>query len=88
MYKASIAQVREIINQVPLPDFVHHIEYELDEDHLGDPCVRIRLIVADEGIPKFPLDRDKMLKELEFYYCESLVKVPSINNHLWVKGQG
>lgn len=57
MNKASLAQVKEIVGKIPLPDFVHDIEYELDEDHLGNPCVRIQVIVSDDSgltdVPKY-----------------------------------
>lgn len=65
MNKASLAQVKEIVGKIPLPDFVHDIEYELDEDHLGDPCVRIRLIIADDAAPEFTLDQETLLREFE-----------------------
>lgn len=62
MNKASLAQVKEIVSKVPLPDFVHDIEYELDEDHLGNPCVRIRVVVLDDAVPKSTTSRELLVE--------------------------
>ena len=51
--RACWTQVKEIVGRVPLPDSVHDIEYELDDDHLGNPCVRIRVMVADDALPDY-----------------------------------
>lgn len=65
MKNASLAQVKEVVGKVALPDFVHDIEYELDEDHLGHPCVRISLIIADNAMPKFTTDNEALMREFQ-----------------------
>lgn len=47
MSKAQFREVKEIVGKIPQPDFVRSIEYYMDEDHTGKPCVRIVVIVAD-----------------------------------------
>ena len=67
MYETQLAQVKELVEKLPLPAFVRDIEYEGDEDHLGDPCARIRIIIADDSMPKFTRDRDLLIREFAPY---------------------
>lgn len=67
MYETQLSHVKEVVEKLPLPAFVRDIEYEGDEDHLGDPCVRIRIIIADDAMPKFTRDRDALVREFKPY---------------------
>ncbi len=67
MYDSQISQVKDIVEKLPLPEFVRDIEYEGDEDHLGDPCVRIRVVVADGIVPERLPSRESLVKEFAPY---------------------
>lgn len=64
----ELEAIKRAVQDVGLPEYVHGLEFEFDDDWSGDPAVWIMVIISDEmadsdSFPQWSLDIRKRIME-------------------------